>query len=349
MIKFFRKIRQKLLSENKFSKYLIYAVGEIILVVIGILIALQINNWNEKRKANEDFILLLSNVRDELVYNIEKSSEVIDYYRNVDTLANKVLNNRLVKDDYKNNPTLFNISYNYAPVDISRDAFNSLLENNNNLSPQEKSIIGDLKMIYNDYFKTIQRLSLEVEELSLKFTNELRLEKDWAYLESNAKSINDLVENEAIMGYYLDSPFYLNNLSTFRLVSLYNLTSMLISTRTKLLDSYTTISEYLDLEKDTSVINDPIKFKSYFGTYRNNEGWTIRIYEENNQILVSVGNAKDSITAKPYNIYFEDKTQLTIDYEYETRFGELKFDINQNVNNLHIYFGNRKSNYKKIE
>lgn len=50
MIKFFRKIRQNLLSENKFSKYLIYAIGEIILVVIGILIALSINNWNEKRK-----------------------------------------------------------------------------------------------------------------------------------------------------------------------------------------------------------------------------------------------------------------------------------------------------------
>jgi hypothetical protein len=48
-MKFFRKIRQRLLTENKFSKYLIYAIGEIILVVIGILIALQINNWNEKR------------------------------------------------------------------------------------------------------------------------------------------------------------------------------------------------------------------------------------------------------------------------------------------------------------
>ena len=50
MIKLFRKIKQNLISENKFSKYLIYALGEIILVVIGILIALQINNWNENRK-----------------------------------------------------------------------------------------------------------------------------------------------------------------------------------------------------------------------------------------------------------------------------------------------------------
>ena len=50
MIKFFRKIRQNLLMENKTGKYLKYAIGEIILVVIGILIALQINNWNENKK-----------------------------------------------------------------------------------------------------------------------------------------------------------------------------------------------------------------------------------------------------------------------------------------------------------
>jgi hypothetical protein len=50
MIKFFRKIRQTLLSENKTGKYFKYAFGEIILVVIGILIALQINNWNDNRK-----------------------------------------------------------------------------------------------------------------------------------------------------------------------------------------------------------------------------------------------------------------------------------------------------------
>ena len=49
MIKFFRKIRQNLISENRFSKYIMYAIGEIGLVVIGILLALQINNWNLNR------------------------------------------------------------------------------------------------------------------------------------------------------------------------------------------------------------------------------------------------------------------------------------------------------------
>ncbi len=53
MIKFFRKIRYDLMEKNKTGKYLKYAIGEIILVVTGILIALQINNLNEQRKSNE--------------------------------------------------------------------------------------------------------------------------------------------------------------------------------------------------------------------------------------------------------------------------------------------------------
>ncbi len=63
MIKFFRKIRQRLLTESKFTKYLIYAIGEIVLVVIGILIALQINNWNEEHSARNKESLLLKEMR----------------------------------------------------------------------------------------------------------------------------------------------------------------------------------------------------------------------------------------------------------------------------------------------
>ena len=62
MIKFFRKIRQRLLTENKFSKYLLYAIGEIVLVVVGILIALSINNWNESSKISVTEIKSYSNL-----------------------------------------------------------------------------------------------------------------------------------------------------------------------------------------------------------------------------------------------------------------------------------------------
>jgi len=66
MIKFFRKIRQRLLTENKFSKYLIYAIGEIVLVVIGIVIALQINNWNNQQRDNQSELKYLNQIKNSL-------------------------------------------------------------------------------------------------------------------------------------------------------------------------------------------------------------------------------------------------------------------------------------------
>ena len=70
MITLFRKIRQSLVSENKFSKYLLYAIGEIVLVVIGILIALQINNANEQRKERSAEQVLLKQLLSEFNTNL---------------------------------------------------------------------------------------------------------------------------------------------------------------------------------------------------------------------------------------------------------------------------------------
>ena len=69
MLKFFRKIRQQLVSENNFSKYLLYAAGEILLVMIGILLALQINNWNEANKNRVKELNNLKSFRQELTTN----------------------------------------------------------------------------------------------------------------------------------------------------------------------------------------------------------------------------------------------------------------------------------------
>lgn len=77
MLKFFRQIRQKLLQENRFSKYLLYAIGEIVLVVIGILIALQINNWNEQRKATIEEKEILENLYENLTLAGQQSESLI--------------------------------------------------------------------------------------------------------------------------------------------------------------------------------------------------------------------------------------------------------------------------------
>ena len=91
MIKFFRHIRKSLLSESKFSKYLLYAIGEIVLVVIGILIALQINNSNEARKLRDQELHYLNNLKTDLNLNIAELDNYIAIRKSRIESANKVL------------------------------------------------------------------------------------------------------------------------------------------------------------------------------------------------------------------------------------------------------------------
>ncbi|WP_242130916.1 DUF6090 family protein [Aestuariivivens marinum] len=124
MIKFFRKIRQKLLSKNKFSKYLVYAIGEIILVVIGILIALQINNWNENRKKNKEEQHYLNDLKTEFSRNLMTLEHLIKnsdfYFENALKLANYTLTDSLNLSEPELNYLLFNsiipeVQYRPAP------------------------------------------------------------------------------------------------------------------------------------------------------------------------------------------------------------------------------------------
>jgi len=89
MIKFFRKIRYDLMNKNKTGKYLKYAIGEIVLVVLGILIALQINNWNEERKQSKLEESTLMELRANLLADIEDFQADINGYR---TAANSCKN-----------------------------------------------------------------------------------------------------------------------------------------------------------------------------------------------------------------------------------------------------------------
>jgi hypothetical protein len=98
MIKIFRNIRQRLLKENKFSAYLVYAVGEIILVVIGILIALQINNWNEVRKESKKEARYLENLERDLENQLKSIDIQLQYERKYSKTGNTILNDYLGSD-----------------------------------------------------------------------------------------------------------------------------------------------------------------------------------------------------------------------------------------------------------
>ena len=91
MIKLFRKIRQKSLTENKLGKYLTYAMGEIILVVIGILIALSINNWNENKKSENQLNNIYNEVELNLKSDLSNIDDVIKQYEQLEIRLEKMI------------------------------------------------------------------------------------------------------------------------------------------------------------------------------------------------------------------------------------------------------------------
>lgn len=142
-MKFFRKIRQRLITENKFSKYLIYAIGEITLVVIGILIALQVNNLNELRKKREAEYQVLNSLLADLISNEEK-------LKKVEPKINRQINEtKLILDFMADEPidSLFNKAKKY--IYESSEVEDVQL----NLSGIQGLINNKIELIMNDSIK----------------------------------------------------------------------------------------------------------------------------------------------------------------------------------------------------
>jgi len=160
MIKFFRKIRQKMLTENKFSKYLIYAIGEIALVMIGILLALQVNNWNEARiekNLTDDIILnYIKDLRNNAVYLERRKLAMEKDLKFINQITERLNSSVLLSDTLKK-IALYEFSpIYYAFTELKNDTYISLVSNNqlrlvpDNLSTQ----MINISFRMNDLTKT---------------------------------------------------------------------------------------------------------------------------------------------------------------------------------------------------
>ncbi|THV57219.1 hypothetical protein EZV76_15765 [Flagellimonas alvinocaridis] len=169
MIKFFRKIRQNLLAEGKTGKYLKYAFGEILLVVIGILIALQVSNWNKKRIDSDSEKEALFDLNTEIKSNI-KALEIIIAEHEKSLVAGKDIKSMIIDTNKLNsisNDSLQSIlivmNYNYT-YDPKLGILNSVINSGKINLIQNKDIrymlssINELIIDANESTEVIEKL-----------------------------------------------------------------------------------------------------------------------------------------------------------------------------------------------
>ena len=206
MIKFFRKIRQRLLTENKFSKYLLYAIGEILLVVIGILLALNINNKNQQKINDTKIINILKEIQVDLEKDINRSARTFDDYIRVDSIQELILTKKYTVEDFKTGRAI-PLGDRYDDFVIHTNGYDNLIRNLDNLPEKYKSILAGLNILYEQ--KTFIDV-INIRNRKTVFDNLTNLLNqpwalDWKY---------GILNNEAIE-YLLNDPHYKGHLINY--------------------------------------------------------------------------------------------------------------------------------------
>ena len=165
MIHFFRKIRRHLLSENKFSKYIIYAFGEIILVMIGILLAFQVNSWQDRRTRAKKEMSYLKDIRLNLNDDLETIDEVVEFNERKNILTDSMfytLGNQTNPEVYM--PIVLRYMYTLTNYDIfepNRIAFDNMVAAENVDLISNGGLRTKLSQYYKREFNTTTQESVK--------------------------------------------------------------------------------------------------------------------------------------------------------------------------------------------
>jgi hypothetical protein len=335
MIKFFRKIRQKLLSENKFSKYLIYAIGEIFLVVVGILIALNINNNNELEKNKQAVVSSLKEIQSNLLDDIKVSQGVLETFLRNDSIQKKIFDfkNPSTIDDYKNKK-ITELGNYYDDFVINKNGYENLMRQIDVMPKNYEPILKDLKRLYVSLNSTINVYNERIR--STVYSNiDFKYSQDWEIYRRKHKQISN---EEAY--YFVNDNRYKNYIIKFMNDS-ENLFDASMGYRIKAIKTYEKIDSLVGIKNSELPLQllgkvNTYELKEYLGTYQLKEEGDvlIKLSVKNNILYFDFSDSESNNTTTFRNYKLRDNLYLM-------EFGVWKF-IRDSLGGIGIeyYMGN---------
>ncbi|MEM6720171.1 MAG: DUF6090 family protein [Bacteroidota bacterium] len=167
MVKIFRSFRKRLLQESKFRKYIMYAIGEILLVMIGILLALQVNNWNSNRKAKNTLRSALETVTSDLKRDTITASKLIEVFENNQETFKLIIDKKITKENYKDYPMFYSLVTLYQPFNIQTKGYDILKNISNQKTSERDSIFDDLTQFYSLLGPNLKKSNERLEKVVL--------------------------------------------------------------------------------------------------------------------------------------------------------------------------------------
>ncbi|MDO1501164.1 DUF6090 family protein [Winogradskyella maritima] len=252
------------MKNNKTRSYIVYAFGEIFLVVIGILLALQINNWNDARLKEQKTTTLLLDVLNEIEKNIGISTEKLPYFHEKDSVFNAIMFKQVTEETYLS-PEFPEFKYmlnNTESVDLLEEAFNVLMANMEDTPLRYKTIIKDLSHLN----KILKR---DVDEWNTIFKKEFQ---DYVKYEAeNYDWFSNYSENgnTPLVEYYVNNKKYRNKVAYMHDIVINNLVRETMEYREEAISNYLQIAKLLELDVESEDMVWEIKNPEiYTGIYK---------------------------------------------------------------------------------
>ena len=195
---------------NKFSKYLLYAIGEIVLVVIGILIALMLNTKKELNTNKTQIEDIIKGISKNLENDMKSVDEVIKISNEFDSLAKIILEKKLTASDYqgelRSNEYIRLTRGTWESVRFERNGYDRLMGSIEIIPIEYNPIVEELQRVYGEEVPISSDVESDIRTYLIEIENKLQENYDWY-------SLTDSIHSQQQIKYYLSNPQYFNDVS----------------------------------------------------------------------------------------------------------------------------------------
>lgn len=200
MLKIFRNLRKNHILKSNIKSYLLYAFGEVALVMIGILLALQVNNWNETRKRLNELNSILNIVKLDLVRDTTMAAGVIKYYQENEKNSLQFINQTITEDSLQNCLPCRSLITVYRPFAIQTKGLEMIRQYSNQNNIKNDSLVLTITQFYGTLSQLIDDSNEFVKEEVFKNIESFQT-KPWYVDWTQGKM------TPAIINYYLSEDY----------------------------------------------------------------------------------------------------------------------------------------------
>ncbi|WP_420582331.1 DUF6090 family protein [Reichenbachiella sp.] len=238
--------------DNKTGKYLIYALSEILLVVVGILIALQIEGWKEEKENNEKTKVILGQILTELEHNVLSGVNNIIGFNKKDSLMKQVLDRKLAYQDYAESDELRSLITSYYWLELYNSAYQKLMAHQEKLDPTYIVLTEQIVNLYSTTMYRVQEEYAQIGDNVDRAVKHMSMNCPW-YSNTLPQHMDQQIE------YMLSDPIYFNMVKSMKGIGGENFLKNMIDFNHEAIDVYKAIHKKLGLNTPYPEVVDRIK------------------------------------------------------------------------------------------